>query len=107
MKQDGKELLIGGVIIISFLLIVMSIFIITVDYNVIDEGLKREHMEKVIGLQENRARKILEASGWEVSVGEWAVTCPDRRGQVLFAYKTDENTVRLVVGTVEFTPPAP
>jgi len=103
MKGDGIGMSIIGLLVIS----ATVTLIITVDYDVIDEGLKREHMEKVIGLQENRARKILEASGWEVSVGEWAVTCPDRRGEVLFAHKTDENTVRLVVGTVEFTPPAP
>ncbi|GEM_PF-6655061 len=102
MKGDGIGMSIIGLLVIS----ATVTLIITVDYDVIDEGLKREHMEKVIGLQENRARKILEASGWKVSVGEW-VTCPDRRGEVLFAHKTDENTVRLVVGTVEFTPPAP
>ena len=102
MKGDGIGMSIIGLLVI----LATVILIITVDYDVIDEGLKREHMEKVIGLQENRARKILEASGWEVSVGEW-VTRPRWHGRVCFTCRTGENSIRLIIGAEEVYPPAP
>lgn len=124
MKGD----LLGFVIVAIIILAAFAIFFLTIQLETMDslfdrmseEGEARQPLhtpeekgeddrqtlQEVIGLRKEEARKILEASGWEVSVGEW-VTRPRWHGRVCFTCRTGENSIRLIIGAEEVYPPAP